>query len=170
MKRLVIGGPEEYDDTFVEWPDGYDTYKVLIPQKASIFDYNYMDSARDIHTYRLQRIMLANGEDIISVWLSVDRKFDEPIETRYNYNLLGCTDKWQRYYSQDKMKYVYEYYCFGKWHSYWEISNEALYRFAGQRFLYFDWLIQELLKARSEMRFYKVERVDQTAKIGSSSS
>jgi hypothetical protein len=176
MKRLVIGGPEKYDDTFVDWPDTRYSYNVHVSVSDSntsqIFETDEIPSTDpftpNIHTYNLQRINLGTG--MTSVWLSNKVSTNTPLESKYWYNLFGCTDRWQRFYDQNQMKYIYQYYCFGKWHTYWSPTNEYLYRFAGQREAYFIVLAKWLLDARREMRFYKVERIDQTPKIGSSSS
>lgn len=171
MRRLVIGGPEKYDDTFVDWPDTHYSYNVIVTYPKVFWDEAisspYETISKDIHTYTIQRIHL--GEELTSVWLSNKISTEVPIRPKYWYNLFGCTDKWQRFYDQTKMKYVYQYYYFGKWHTYWEITNEALYRFAGYAG-YEEWLIKNLIDQRNEMRCYHVERIDQTVKIGSGDS
>lgn len=122
----------------------------------------------DIHRYSLQTVLTEDRRKF-KVWMSTSRNMQEPIEEKYLINLTNSIP-WRRFYDQDKMKYVYEYYCLGKWHRYWEISNEGLYRYAGQpRELYFTWLRTILLEKRNEMRCYKVERIDSTAEIGQSS-
>jgi hypothetical protein len=170
LRRLVIGGPEKYDDTFVDWPDTYPHYNVLNENRRPLYEYDPYDYniRLDVHTYSRQRIWFWDGR-IVQVWLSNEKSLQEPIEQRYWYNLLGCTDKWQMFYNREKNKYIYQYLAFGKWHTYWEISHESLYHFAGQS-LYDTWLIKNLIEKRNEMRCYYVERIDQTVKIGSGNS
>ena len=170
MKRLVIGGPEKYDDTFQDWPDIYLHFRVPNENRkpSFIYDPNDYEVGLDVHTYSRHKVWLWDGR-IVEVWRSTERSIQTPIEPRYWYNLLGCTDKWQRLYDKVKMTWTYQYFCFGEWHTYWEPTNEYLYKFAGQS-SYSNWLIHMLLINRNEMRCYFVERIDQTAKIGSGDS
>lgn len=174
MKRLVIGGPEKYDNTFVDWPEDHLYWRVHVsnPNRFNVFEevdfLEYTSPNLDIHTYSLQTIVLANKQRFL-VWRSTKLDLYGPIENKYVYNLIGATDLWQRFYDQSKMAYIYQYYCFGEWHTYWKVSNEVLNRFAGI-YRYEEWLVRNLIEQRNEMRCYTVERVDQTAEIGSSDS
>lgn len=168
MKRLVVGGPERYDKTFVDWPGEHFYWRVPVPKRTSIFHddpYDIDDYKNNIHIYKLEKVTV-NGK-LMEVWIST-KVNSLSFDFRPYINLL-IKPLFRRFYDKTKMKYVYEYFCFGEWHSYWEIANEALYRFAGQE-AYSIWLGVVLLKAQQEMRFYKVERVDQTAEIGSGNS
>ena len=170
MKRLVIGGPEKYDATFVDWPRK-DYWKVPVYRSVlyDLYDLDESGQVADnlsyddsIHVYRLEKLHL-KYDNYVEVWVST--KLD------YNFNmgkyLKLLTDKpspWKSYKNNEKLALEYSYKAFGKWHVYHSITMES-YMMLGK-------LANSnvLLRAQQEMRFYKVERIDQTAKIGPSSS
>lgn len=169
MKHLVIGGPEKYDATFVDWPTDRPAFIVLEPLKYDLDESTEIDPfsypGPKKHMYHLRRIWISNGK-LIEVWVSEKINWENYNSNLGKYiNLL--TEKpspWRSYASSLTMAIEYKYLVFGKEERYHSVTMEFYMKSSREIRAY------NLIKAQQEMRFYKVERVDQTAEVGSGNS
>lgn len=169
MSNLVIGGPEKYDATFVDWPTDRPAFIVLEPLKYDLDESTEIDPfsypGPKKHMYHLRRIWLSGGSKIVEVWVS-EKINSDSIQLHKYIKLLTKKEPspWRSYKNNEKITLEYSYNVFGKWEIYHSVTME-FYMESSREIRGYN-----LIKAQQEMRFYKVERVDQTAEVGSGNS
>lgn len=92
------------------------------------------------------------------------QSWDKPFEAVFRYYTIG----FRTMFNPSKQELEFQYWCFGEWRTYYTmtaISRRHL-QWLSPNSLEHHMFANALAKAQQEMRYYKVERVSETAKIG----